>query len=377
MRINVYKREGKRGVRWYLDYFWGGSRRRYPVADTRAVAEEIKARIQIQVSERTFKGPQTHEEQRAEQTWTFGQLCDEWYAVRKPRIRPATQEFYTEILKGLKAHFGKDRPSAAIGSLDCRKFLAAKRAESDSPVRANRNLTVLRSVFALAVEEEWIDRDPTKKLRKEREQQKETFLSGEQMTALVEACDPWLRPIVLTAYYTGARRGDLVGDNRASRGKPPLTWVDVDLAGRRITFRHTKEKKTRSVRIGAELLPLLFSLPSKPGDGERLAEKPVFVDDRGKPITADRAYKRFKVAAKATGIEGADKLRFHDLRHSTVSGLVGQGYSLQMIQSYMGHSTPYMTQRYAHIADKQLDTLADGLSGTISPHAGAVGQKGR
>ena len=132
MRINVYKRQGRRGVRWYLDYFWGGKRRRYPVADTRAVAEEIKARIQVQVGDGTFKGPRTQEQRCSKQTWTFGQLCDEWYAVKKG-IRPATQEYYTEILKGLKRHFGNDQPIAAISSLDCRKFLAAKRATSDSP----------------------------------------------------------------------------------------------------------------------------------------------------------------------------------------------------------------------------------------------------
>ena len=71
----------------------------------------------------------------------------------------------------------------------------------------------------------------------------------------------------------------------------------------------------------------------------------MFVDDRGKAITADRAYRRFKAAARTAGIEGADRLRFHDLRYSTVSGLVNQGYSLPVIQSYMGHSTPYNTVR--------------------------------
>ncbi len=97
---------------------------------------------------------------------------------------------------------------------------------------------------------------------------------------------------------------------------------------------------------------MLFSLPSKPRDGERLAEKPVFVDGRGKPVTADRAYRRFKAAARAARIEGADRLRFHDLRHST----------------------PYMTQRYAHIADRELDAMADGLTGTISAQVNASRQ---
>ena len=91
----------------------------------------------------------------------------------------------------------------------------------------------------------------------------------------------------------------------------------------------------------------------------------MFTDQRGKPVTADRAYRRFKAAAKAAGIKAADRLRFHDLKHSTVSGLVERGYSLEMIQAYVGHSTPWMTQRYAHVANKRLDEMADGLTGTV------------
>jgi hypothetical protein len=35
---------------------------------------------------------------------------------------------------------------------------------------------------------------------------------------------------------------------------------------------------------------------------------------------------------------------------------------------------PYMTQRYAHVADEQFEAMADGLTGTISTHAADDGQ---
>jgi integrase len=368
MRINIYKREGSRGPRWYLDYFWSGRRWRYPVADTRDQAEQIKAHLSMQIHSGAFKGPMAYE-QPSDQPWTFGRFCKEWYAIREPRIRPATKEYYQDILSVLRGYFGEDRQIDVVSPLDCRRCIAVKRAESNSPVRANRHLTVLRSLFAFAVEEELLDRDPTKRLRKEREPRKETFLDGDQLDAVLAKCDAWLRPIALTAYYTGARKGDLVGDDRPSRRKPPLTWADVDLTSRRITFQHTKERKPRTVKIGKELLSVLFALPSKPQGSERPEKKPVFLDDRGKPPTADRVYRRFRAAAKAAKVKGAERLRFHDLKHSTVSGLVAKGYSLEMIQAYVGHSTPWMTQRYAHIANEQLDAMADGLAGTIPSHA--------
>jgi integrase len=47
---------------------------------------------------------------------------------------------------------------------------------------------------------------------------------------------------------------------------------------------------------------------------------------------------------------GLPDIRLHDLRHSFATMLVNSGESLYVVQDLLGHSSPRMTQRYAHVA---------------------------
>ena len=133
MRINIYKREGKKGTRWYLDYFWGGRRWRYPVADTRKTADEIKARIQVQVAEGTFKGPRRQQYTRREQEMTFGQLCEDLLETKRPSCAKATVEFYEGHCRLLRAWFKDSTPIGSIGPRECERCDADRRTRR-SPV---------------------------------------------------------------------------------------------------------------------------------------------------------------------------------------------------------------------------------------------------
>ena len=53
---------------------------------------------------------------------------------------------------------------------------------------------------------------------------------------------------------------------------------------------------------------------------------------------------------------GLNDVRIHDLRHTYASLLVNKGVSLYEVQQLLGHSSPQMTQRYAHFANKTLLT---------------------
>ena len=46
--------------------------------------------------------------------------------------------------------------------------------------------------------------------------------------------------------------------------------------------------------------------------------------------------------------------KFHDLRHTFASNLVLKGVDLYVVQKLLGHATPKMTQRYAHLGSDQL-----------------------
>jgi len=64
-----------------------------------------------------------------------------------------------------------------------------------------------------------------------------------------------------------------------------------------------------------------------------------------KPLNNIR--KSFATALKKAGI---DDFKFHDLRHTFASTLLRSGEPLHKVQRLLGHTTPTMTQRYAHMA---------------------------
>lgn len=56
---------------------------------------------------------------------------------------------------------------------------------------------------------------------------------------------------------------------------------------------------------------------------------------------------------------GMSHLRIHDLRHTYASLLAQAGATLHLIGKAMGHSTPVMTNRYAHLVSDNLKELSD------------------
>ena len=153
-------------------------------------------------------------------------------------------------------------------------------------------------------------------------------------------------------------------------------WDAVDLKQRRIVFRHTKERKPRTARIGADLVPVLFALPSKPGPGERPDRRPVFLDERGRPVKPDRAYRRFKAAAVRAGVPDASRLRFHDLRHSCGTTLIEMGVEIHDVKEILGHHSVVMTERYIHAKRDRLRAAVARLSGTLQTQSTPDGASG-
>ncbi|MEK7287570.1 MAG: site-specific integrase [Elusimicrobiota bacterium] len=54
--------------------------------------------------------------------------------------------------------------------------------------------------------------------------------------------------------------------------------------------------------------------------------------------------------AQALKDAGIDSFRFHDLRHTFASHFIMKTSDLPALQKILGHASPQMTQRYAHLA---------------------------
>ena len=91
-------------------------------------------------------------------------------------------------------------------------------------------------------------------------------------------------------------------------------------------------------------------------DSEYLFTSPV----TNKPYV--NIYNSWNSARKKAGLLD---LRMHDLRHSFASALVNNGRTLYEVQALLGHSTPQVTQRYAHLSNTALMSAAACASSLI------------
>ena len=85
----------------------------------------------------------------------------------------------------------------------------------------------------------------------------------------------------------------------------------------------------------------------------------MFCSDSGVMLDSCNIVKRvFNPALKAAGLR---RIRFHDLRHTAGSQMVMAGVDLRTVQKILGHRTPLMTMRYAHLSDEHMAEAAAKL----------------
>jgi integrase len=160
-----------------------------------------------------------------------------------------------------------------------------------------------------------------------------------------------LEPIVLTLFNTGLRFGELT----------QMRWSAVDFRTRLLTVQGDTAKtgKTRHVPMSREVLSVLSRWRTQAHAAPRdLA----FPGRRGGELVDIKT--AWRALLRRAGIE---RFRVHDLRHSFASRLVQRGVDLYKVQKLLGHASPTMTQRYAHLAP---DHLAGAVAVLDRPQQG-------
>lgn len=223
-----------------------------------------------------------------------------------------------------------------------RDALAEKRGVSVST--RNRYLAALSSVMQDAhLDWQWIPENPVRRVRREKEPRgRLRILSEAEREDLLKACgkskDRRLRPLVVLALVTGARRGELLA----------LRWADVDIPKARAIVEDSKNRDRRTLHLHGDALSVVRDLKRTPsftgyvfGTGRR-----------GRPSFPE---KEWKAALKRAKIRD---FRFHDLRHTAASYLAMSGATLAEIAAFLGHRTLAMVKRYAHLTDQHVGEVS-------------------
>ena len=222
------------------------------------------------------------------------------------------------------------------------KYRASRQGKKVGPATINREMATLKHALSKAVE--W------KLLRKSSREELTAIKKYQELDRrLLQACEPWLQRIVLTAIHTGMRERELLG----------LTWDCVDMTHGFIRHKQTKNGKARALPFN-EALWSLFS-------GLRIRQDIpwVFHDATGNRWNDIRH--PFDEACDSAGLTDS---HFHDLRHTFASWLMMWGGPLAAVSNLLGHTSPTMTLRYAHLSHRHLTSavrVLDPVSDSFSP----------
>ncbi len=269
------------------------------------------------------------------------------YAQQNKRSHARDEQLY----KRLKPMFGH-LPLTGITKRGVQQLQTALLAEGLAKATVNLHIQMLRRYCNLAVQWDMMDRNPLTGVQLLYvDNQRETFLSDEQVTTLVKVLQThknrMVALIVTFLLATGARVNEAL----------TAEWKDVDIASKmwRIPATNSKSKKKMAKPLNENALWVLEQLDSK-DKSPYVFPSPV----TGKSYTFIRyAWQTIK---RQAGIPA--NVRLHDLRHTFASRLASAGCSLYEMQMLLGHADPRMTQRYAHLTPQR--ALSASNAGTFA-----------
>ena len=166
----------------------------------------------------------------------------------------------------------------------------------------------------------------------------------ERLVASINADENWLAAqAVKTLMLTGARRAEVA----------QAKWGYIDWKGNTLLVPVAKSGKPRHVSLSDAAVDVLRGVYDR---AEARGPDDYVFDACVRSNNFHWQWDRMRKRA------GLGDVRMHDLRHSFASRLVKKGVSLYVVQNLLGHSTPAMTQRYAHLDKETLKGAADLVS---------------
>jgi integrase len=349
--MGVFKRKNKDGIEgntWYVDFYDpNGKRVIKAIGPSKREAEVYLGKVKALIREGRFF------DIKKENRTTFNELLDAYVEkVKDQKYYNSSVKYFIPILR---EHFG-NKLLSEIGYKeledfrDLRKKTPTQYGTERSERTVNLEMGILRHIFGKGLKWRMVEKNPFDnaddlfyKVRNRRER----ALTEEEVKRLVEACPPYLKGIVITAIYTGLRKGDILN----------LRWRDIDLERGIIRLTEQKTGKTRNIVLNNDMKILFHNLPVR--------SEYVFPGKDGKPFKDIK--RSFQSAVKEAGIKQSkdrrEKVVFHTLRHTCISLLTERGADTTMVRNYVAHASEDMTEHYTHLSEEYARKTAEILNG--------------
>lgn len=298
---------------------------------------------------------------------TFGVMAERWISTKATRA-PKTLAGYRSLLDTVVLPKWEDVPLREIQFDDLQVWISGLSVDGSvrfegkglSASRVRQAHQLVGAVLKFAVKARHLPANPADEIELPRlPEVEQRYLTHEQLHRLAMASGRF-RTFVLVLGYCGLRFGEATA----------LRVADLDLTARRIRVNRsvtyvrktglvegeTKNHTSRTVPVPTFVTRLLETeIANK--DGSAL----VFPSARnGGYLTLAQARYTFQKATAA--VEGCDRVRLHDLRHTCASLAISAGANVKVVQHLLGHKTAVLTvDRYGHLFPDDLDSVANAF----------------
>jgi len=321
---------------------------------------------------------------------TLSEFVPLYLEQKKPALSPTTYEYYCraiqlKILPALGHHKIKDiKPVHVQAFID--QLCAIKKKNRDgtfseetlSPASIQRYLTILQSVFKLAIKRQIIKENPARSelldMPKVTAPKVEIFTKQEaaEMLAALENEPLQFQVLIQLAIMTGARRGELVAlkfsDIDKESGKITIERAAVKLKGKAPETKPPKDYEIRTVTVSPECIELIERLEQeKHFEAIKLGSQWVggdwlFTQWNGEMMNPQTPTKQF---SKFLSRHGFRHRKFHSLRHTSATLLLYGGVSLKQVQGRLGHGDIETTNKYLHCLSEADEEAAGVLQSML------------
>jgi integrase len=308
----------QRGRIWWMQYFVGSER----------VRESCETEDREQAARTLHRRLGSPQLAATPEKVTVGDLIDllvDDYEFRKLRSLSVVK-WRADV--HLRPAFGQ-LAAASFTVRDVKRYVERRRAAGAGDATINRELSILRRGFTLAMQNDppLIARAPhIPKL--EEDNVRQGFLEPLQYEAVLTELPARLKALFVVAYHVGCRKGELL----------KLRWEQVDFAGHaiRLTKGQTKGKAAQTLPIYGDMERWLRSQADNRPEG-----CPWVFYYRLGPVGSH--LDGWAEACERAGVEG---LLFHDLRRSAVRNMKRAGVGDVEAMRISGHKTRAIFDRY-------------------------------
>jgi len=289
----------------------------------------------------------------AERPTTLQEVIDRYFASHEHELQPSTAQSYRLNAKRALGHFGPHRPIARITADEVRKFMR-NLSKKTTKSTANGAYRVLKLLLNYAVHEEWLDRNPTKKVKELRYERPEAEWWDEEEVQKVFAAatadqdQETAELFFAIALFLGLRRGEI----------DRLRWEDIRIDDGRpvVRIESTLDRPTKSGR--RRFVPLNRSLLETLRRYRR--DEGYVLKPHRKQWKGQYRFDVKKLFGRVVRAAGVRVIRIHDLRHTAATHMLQRGISIYKVSRWLGHAAVATTDStYAHLAvyDPEVDLL--------------------